>query len=44
MYQELDSFNTVEHYKKALESIARRADREANQAREAVASLEEATA
>lgn len=45
MYKALDSFDTVEHYKKALESIARQADREANQARQAITEItEEATA
>jgi hypothetical protein len=41
MWKELETFNTAEHYKKALESIAKRADREANHAREALAQLTE---
>ena len=39
MWKELESFNTAEHYRKALESIAKRADREAEKTREALASL-----
>lgn len=41
MYQKLDSFNTVEHYKQALERIVKRADREAEKTREALAQFKE---
>jgi hypothetical protein len=41
MWKELETFDTAEHYKKALDSIAKKADREASQAREAIAQLAE---
>lgn len=41
MWKELETFNTAEHYKQALDRIAKRADREANRAREALANLTE---
>jgi hypothetical protein len=41
MWKELETFDTAEHYKKALESIAKRADRESNQARQTLASITE---
>lgn len=44
MWKELETFDTAEHYRKALQSIANRADKEAERTREALAQLtEEAT-
>jgi hypothetical protein len=41
MREELASFDVAGHYRKALASIAKKADREANQAREALANITE---
>ena len=39
--EELDSFDVTAHYTKTLEEIARKADREAQEAREIVSQLTE---
>jgi hypothetical protein len=41
MYQFLDTFSEAEHYKKALLSIAKRAEIKAEDAREALAQITE---